>query len=206
MEKERAEGLSEAPQARAKTVQRRRLQALFRALAIVGVVAIVLVIWLLRGRLPGPGAVTYSGIFLLSFFASASIVIPIPGIAGVCAGSALLGLTPLLLALLAATGEALGEATGYLVGYGGSGIVEGRPLYGRLKGWVRRRGGLVLFLFSVIPNPLFDIVGIAAGSLRYPLYLFFLITWAGKFLKDVGIAYACFFGLEGALRLLGVTS
>ena len=56
---------------------------------------------------------------------------------------------------------------------------------------MRRRGWLVLFLVSLVPNPIFDIVGIAAGALHYPVWRFLGLVWAGKILKFGGIAYAC---------------
>jgi len=54
-----------------------------------------------------------------------------------------------------------------------------------------RRGGLALFILAVIPNPLFDIGGIAAGSLGYPISKFFLWVGLGKTIKFLIVAYAC---------------
>ncbi len=48
--------------------------------------------------------------------------------------------------------------------------------------------GVILFL-SIIPNPIFDFMGIAAGALRYPLKKFLLVGWFGKTLKGILIAY-----------------
>ena len=55
---------------------------------------------------------------------------------------------------------------------------------------MRKRGAVVIFIASLIPNPFFDVLGVAAGALRYPLRRFLLIAWAGKTIKNVGIAYA----------------
>lgn len=59
----------------------------------------------------------------------------------------------------------------------------------------RYRVGVILFL-SIIPNPIFDFMGIAAGAFRYPLKKFLLVVWFGKTLKGVLIAYTCFWIVE----------
>ncbi|MBI4336644.1 MAG: hypothetical protein HY683_02290 [Chloroflexi bacterium] len=180
---------------------RRREHAL-RVLAIAVVVLAVITVVVFRRSLLDLQGVTYPGVFLLSLIGSASIVVPVPGLASVCAGAPLLQLNPVVIAIVAGAGEALGELTGYLAGFSGRALVERYPLYRRLAGWTERRGGFVLFAFSVIPNPLFDIVGIAGGSLRYPLHLFLLIVFLGKALKDLGIAYGCLLGLEAFLQFV----
>ena len=55
--------------------------------------------------------------------------------------------------------------------------------------------GVILFL-SIIPNPIFDFMGIAAGALRYPLKKFLLVGWFGKTLKGILIAYTCLWIVE----------
>jgi membrane protein DedA with SNARE-associated domain len=51
-----------------------------------------------------------------------------------------------------------------------------------------RNGTLTMFLLSTIPNPLFDIAGIAAGAVRMPIPHFFGAVLAGKVLKDTWMA------------------
>ena len=60
---------------------------------------------------------------------------------------------------------------------------------------MERRGLLLIFLVSVIPNPFFDVVGIAAGGVRFPLRRFMLTVWVGKTLKSMMVAYSCFYGV-----------
>ena len=66
----------------------------------------------------------------------------------------------------------------------------------RLEEWMERRGAVVLFLVSIIPNPIFDLVGVAAGGVRYPVHRFFAIVFVGKVLKGILVAYTCFYGVE----------
>ena len=134
----------------------------------------------------------YWGAFLINLVGSAAVVIPVPGLAAVCAGSTDgLGLNYGLLAVTGAAGSTIGEVTGYLAGYGSQSVVQKSRFYDRVHGWVVRRGGFALFILALIPNPLFDIGGIAAGSLGYPISRFFLWVGIGKLIKFLLIAYAC---------------
>ncbi len=46
-------------------------------------------------------------------------------------------------------------------------------------------GGLTVFVLSLIPNPFFDLAGIAAGVLRYPVSRFLFFCWLGNTIKTV---------------------
>ncbi|PKB65489.1 MAG: hypothetical protein BZY80_00245 [SAR202 cluster bacterium Io17-Chloro-G2] len=131
----------------------------------------------------------YAGVALTALVASGGLVIPVPALATACTVGALLN--PWIVALVAGGAEGVGELTGYSLGYSGQGIVSQRPFFTRLEGWMRRRGWLVLFLVALVPNPVFDVVGVAAGALRYPLWKFLAVVWAGKIIKFGAIAYAC---------------
>jgi membrane protein DedA with SNARE-associated domain len=41
---------------------------------------------------------------------------------------------------------------------------------------------------STVPNPAFDIVGLAAGAVQMPMRSFFLSVFAGKVIKDMWLA------------------
>lgn len=142
-------------------------------------------------------SVGYGGIWLLHFIGAASIVVPVPSILALCiAASPEVGLNPLLLGLVAGSAETLGEITGYAVGLSGRNIVQKNRFYPRLHNIMSRYGGKALFLVGVVPNPVFDVMGFAAGSLGYPLARFLIILLAAKTIKSVGLAYACHFGIS----------
>ncbi len=138
--------------------------------------------------------VGYGGVALSALVASGGIIVPVPALATVCTASAFLN--PLLIGLIAGFAETLGETTGYFLGYSGRAVITKTRIYQRLEGWMRRRGWMLLFLISVIPNPIFDIIGVAAGALRYPLWRFFAVVWAGKLIKFITFAYACSYSIE----------
>jgi uncharacterized membrane protein YdjX (TVP38/TMEM64 family) len=53
-----------------------------------------------------------------------------------------------------------------------------------------------MFLMSTIPNPLFDVAGLAAGAVQMPLRNFFAAVLAGKVIKDLWLAAAGAGGFE----------
>lgn len=169
-------------------------------IAMVVVIAVVVSLYFVRG-LFDLSQVGYPAIAALSFFASAGLVIPVSGLASVCAGGILLN--PLLVALVAGTTGTIGELTGYGLGFSGRGVLKRGRLYERMERWVRKRGWLLIFLLSVLPNPIFDLAGVAAGALRFPLWTFLALIWVGTFLKFVIVVYACAQGLEGVSRFFG---
>jgi len=159
-----------------------------RVLALLFALAISITIFALRDRIEQIGAYGYPGVFLISVLGSATIILPAPSLAVVFAlGSSL---NPLLVGLAAGLGEALGELTGYLAGYSGSAVIEDRERYAQLERLERRYGVWVIFVLSVIPNPIFDLAGIAAGMLKFPIQRFFIACWAGKTIKTILVALA----------------
>ena len=142
-------------------------------------------------------SVGYLGALAVNLVGSASILIPVPGLAVVCGGAVEeAGLHPALLGLAGGLGSAIGELTGYLAGYGGGALAQRSKHYARFSGWVERHGALPLFVLAALPNPLFDVAAIAAGSLGYSLRRFMLVVLAGKAVKYVAVAYGCRYGIE----------
>jgi membrane protein YqaA with SNARE-associated domain len=174
-----------------------------RPLLVLVIILFTVLVVLLRNHLPSPRSAGYPGVFVLNLIGSGGLVVPAPGLASVCFGASVLGLVPVLVGLLAATGETLGEITGYLAGVSGQGLVERLPLYRRLEPWVRRRGGIALFALAVIPNPIFDVAGVVAGGLRYPLHQFLGIIFVGKCIKDMAVAYGCLYIVDSIPRWMG---
>ncbi len=167
---------------------RRTRTRCLRLMALLLVIAATVagVIW--RGRLGRFVAYGYPGIFLISLAANATVIFPAPSLALVFALGGVLD--PILVGLTAGLGEALGELTGYLAGYSGRAVIENREIYDRLHGWMRQYGLATIFFLSVFPSPFFDLAGIAAGALRFPVGYFLLSCWLGKTLKTIVFALA----------------
>ena len=146
-------------------------------------------------------AYNYLGAFLISLILNATVVLPV----GTFLVIATLGATlpsPALIGVAAGAGAAIGEIAGYMAGYSGRAIVQKQRMYARLEGWVRRWGAITIFVWSIVPFA-FDLVGIAAGVLRFPLWKFLIACWLGRTILYVFIAFAGAWGWEAVLRYLG---
>lgn len=176
------------PAARTGPRPPRKVGPVPRLLVFLFVITLSLALALYGRRFSGLGAYGYPGLFLVNMLASATLILPIPGMA--LAFGAGPSLHPILVGLAAGSGATIGELTGYLAGVSGRGVVEDRALYDRLRAWMERYGLWVLFVLGTIPNPLFDIAGVIAGAMKIPVWKFLVATGAGKVLKATLIAYA----------------
>jgi len=139
----------------------------------------------------------YIGIWLAAFIGSALMFVPVGALAAVCvAATPAVGLNPLIVGVVAGSAEAVGELTGYAAGVGGKGLLERSRFYPKVKSLMSRYAGPVIFTASVIPNPVFDVMGVAAGSIRYPLQKFLLIVFVGKTIKFAWVGFSCYYGLS----------
>ena len=136
----------------------------------------------------------YASIWFLAFIGAALIFLPVSALAAVCVAVAV-DLNPFMVALVAASAEAVGELTGYLAGMGGSSLFERNRFYLRFKNLFSKYASLCLFLGSIIPNPFFDFLGVAAGSILFPVKRFVLIVFAGKTLKFLWVGLGCYYGM-----------
>jgi membrane protein YqaA with SNARE-associated domain len=166
--------------------------------AFLAAVAVIVAAALLHSHLSF-SHLGYTGIAISALLASGGLVIPVPALAAACAASVFL--VPILVAVIAGTSETVGELTGYFLGFSGRGFLTRGALYQKLEGWMRQRGWLVLFLLAVIPNPIFDVAGIAAGALRFPVWAFMGVVLAGKLIKFVAIVYACVYSIHWVTQL-----
>jgi membrane protein YqaA with SNARE-associated domain len=169
-----------------ETTQRKK--AYQRLGAVVLAIVITLAIAFFHDELARFERYGYPGVFLISLLGNATVIFPAPSLAVVFGMGGVLN--PLLVGLVAGVGETLGELTGYLAGYGGRAVIEDWQMYGRLKRWMQRNGSATILTLSAIPNPIFDLAGIAAGALRFPLKWFLLSCWVGKTIKTVAFAFA----------------
>ncbi len=162
--------------------------------------------------------VSYFGLFLVSALGGATVIIPVPmlavqfamgGILQPWFGPAVIG--PVFVGAVAGFAETIGALSIYLTGVGGSRGLAGFNKEGRLQRWylkliklMERRGKLTLFLVSAVINPFFYPVSLAAGAVRFGIWRFFAIAWAGKTVKCIGIAYAGYYGLRGIFEVFGI--
>jgi membrane protein YqaA with SNARE-associated domain len=156
-------------------------QLVGRVAAVLAAIGITLGIILLRDHIRQFAVYGYPGLFVISLIGNATVVLPAPSFAVVFTVGGVLN--PIVIGIVAGLGAALGEMTGYLAGIGGRSMVETRPLYDRLCGWMDKGGVLAIFLLALIPNPAIDVGGMIAGTKRMPVLHFLLAGWAGKAIR-----------------------
>ena len=158
---------------------------------IAGVAAVLLItlfsFWLAINPhwVQGFGHWGYAGAFLVSLIASATIVLPAPGIAVIIAmGTAL---DPIVLGIVAGIGSAFGELSGYFAGYSGQALIPSkqRARFEQIHRLTDRYGVLVLGVLAALPVPFFDFAGIIAGMIRMRIVYFLATISIGKSIKYI---------------------
>lgn len=205
----------------------RRLK-IFGGLYIGGIIAVAILLvyhWEIISRFQGYG---YFGLIIMGLVTGFSLPMPVPYmvIAFVLGGI----MHPALVGASTGLGLGIGGTLLHLTGRGGrkffpmSGVFglanaknysseETPPFMARLFRWARiphmmllarRRGALVVFLMSAAINPFFAPMAFTLGTMRFRLWKFFLMCWAGQTVKCIGIAYCGYLGLGTVLRWLEV--
>jgi uncharacterized membrane protein YdjX (TVP38/TMEM64 family) len=156
---------------------------LVRVVTVVAIIAALAAAFYYRDNLEELQGYGYAAVFFAGLISNATLILPLPGLAV----SSVLGavFNPLIVGVVGGAGQALGELTGYLAGYSGQTWVDENRIYDRLARWMQRHGTLTIFVLALIPNPVFDVAGLAAGALRLPLWKFLLSCLAGKIIKNV---------------------
>lgn len=180
--------------------QQRRFSTIGRFAALLLVFGISITIFSLSDKIEQLKTLGYAGAFAIMLLGNATIVLPAPGLALVFAlGSAF---SPIWIGLAGGTGAALGELTGYLAGLSGRSAIEEQTLYRRFKRWTEDYGSIALLVLSIIPNPFFDLAGLAAGALGFVWWRFLLVTWVGKTIQAFLIAHAGALSADWVLKWL----
>ncbi len=185
---QRFSGCSSARSSALSSLRRSGKTNLLRLLAILVVIGISLFVYAIRQRVEEFAAYGYFGVFLVALLANGTVFLPAPGLAVVFAMGGVFH--PIGVALAAASGGALGELSGYLAGFGGQAVVENTKAYARIQPWIQRWGGWAVLIMAAIPNPFFDLAGIAAGVSKMPAWRFLLFAWIGQLIKMLVFAYA----------------
>ena len=139
------------------------------------------------------------GVFVANFLGNAAIIVPVPALGVV--GQALIVTQAdthnfVLVALVGGVAMTLGEITAYSTGTCGRALSSNRlmPLQNRFEKLARRPADVVskimlrygiptLFVLSVIPNPVFEFAGIAAGATRMNFWHFLAAVGLGKTIR-----------------------
>jgi uncharacterized membrane protein YdjX (TVP38/TMEM64 family) len=168
-------------------IKKETTQFIARIAALVFVIAITVALYIYRNQVQRLQVLGFPGIFLVSVLANATLILPVPGVIFTAAMGAIFN--PFWVAIAAGTGAAVGEMTGYLAGFSGQAVIDKQGWYDRIENWMRKYGDVTILVLAFIPNPLFDIGGMAAGALKMPWWRFYFWCALGKILKMLMFAY-----------------
>jgi membrane protein DedA with SNARE-associated domain len=184
---------------------------LLPALMLLFVVAIVVGVFLVSRYYPEKieslQAYGYLGVFVISLILNATLVLPAGNILVMAVMATalppVLGIpAPFMVGIIGGLAAAIGESTGYLAGFGGQAALEKKKnLYARMERWLKRWGCWLIMLFSALPL-VFDVVGLAAGALRFPYWKFLLASWAGRTMLYTLVSWAVVLGWDNLLKFV----
>ncbi|VVB98858.1 SNARE associated Golgi protein [uncultured archaeon] len=151
----------------------------------------------IKGLVSGYGLL---GLFLASIIANATVLLPMPIDLLFLALSAETLTLPdvLVVAIVLGAGAAIGEMTAYITGTLGSKAIKslGISEFGKIeeiKDRIGENGMYFIFFGALVPFP-FDLIGIAAGIVRYDWKKFFIAALLGKTGRYLLIGIAGYFG------------
>lgn len=168
------------------TLRSLALGVVLRILIVALIIGITIIILSYKNAITHYPISGYSGIFLISVLSNSTIILPVSSSPVVfIAGSVL---NPIIVGVIAGSGAALGEMSGYLAGFAGHEIMKNRKIYKWIEIWLIKWEGKFIFLLALIPNPLFDLVGIIAGTFKVPWWKFWIATATGKSIQFILLA------------------
>lgn len=171
-----------------------KLKKVLSIIAGIGIAVLFALPYVLfREKMQSMSTVGYIGLFLSCFISNLSIFLPTSStIIIVAAASAL---NPWLCVIIGGLGTAFGEQASYLCGFIGSSGFDKEDGVGKKYAvkWFDKRPFLTVFLFAFVPLPVFDIVGIIAGTKKMIWWKYTLAAVLGKILKFFLVVVAVYY-------------
>ncbi len=131
------------------------------------------------------------GLFIINFISSATFFISGPAFLTVIAGGSIYN--PLLVAFVASLAASFGDLVSFALGHSSRHIAlkrfESHPWFVFLESLFKKHGYWIIFLFALIPNPVFDAVGLIAGVFRFHWKTFFALMLLGRFTRFMILAF-----------------
>lgn len=167
-----------------------------RLLMLVGlailVVLIAVGIWLfLNGvGVENLASLGYPGVFIVMLLGGSAIVLPMPGPPVVVAAGAVWN--PFLVGFAAGLGNATAEMLSYATGRAAITLLDkyqNARLVATLRRWLDRYGFFAILVIAAIPNPVFHVLSLLAGSTGYSARRFWVACLIGNSVKYIGYAY-----------------
>lgn len=177
----------------------------FNACLLIGVVMFSLLMWLENDIFIKHSVISYGMLFVLCFMSNASVLLPSSSL--IIVAQSALSLNPFLVGIIAGFACSVGELVSYLAGYSAinvlkssnyktynkiikaiESIVKSNNKIQSIWSYLKNHPYLLVFLFALIPLPLFDFVGIYAGLKQLNAFKYFTACLLGKTIKCLAFA------------------
>ncbi len=181
-------------------------EALIGGISLAVTIALSLLIIQHRSYIEQIAEWGYFGCFFINVLSNGTFILPGFGIVFTFTLGGVLN--PAIVGAVAGIGEAIGAIGAYLTGYAGKGLLRdsNSGLYLRFSNIIDRHGSKAIFFVSAIVSPFFYPFAVFLGMVRFGWVRFFLVTWAGRTVKSMVLAYLGYYGLGSILQWLGVGS
>jgi membrane protein YqaA with SNARE-associated domain len=137
---------------------------------------------------------SYIALFFLSFLASASLFLPM-GPMQIAVVFLAVKLDPIISSIISGIASGLGESTGYIFGKEINQIkkINSNKYLKKLEKLeeklLKKHKHLAVFILSMMPNPIFDFVGLYCGYKKIPYIEYLIITIIGRIVRYFILIY-----------------
>ena len=149
---------------------------------ILGIISIISILFafIFRKQLAKLKKYGYLGIFIISIIGNIAVFSPAAPFAAALGGHLF---NPWIASLITTIGAVIGELASYFIGSASELFIPDSMWINQLHYYMEINGALTVFIISLIPNPFFDVIGIAAGASGFPLWKFIIFSFLGKWIK-----------------------
>lgn len=161
----------------------KKISLLEKVLNILGLIIVFVVIFFAffyKQQIEKYAMGGYFGVLVSCFASTATILLPAPGIFVVIQYAQLLN--PVFVVILGGIGTATGELIGYILGRAGKNITN-INIDNKILRNFEKHPYIAVFIFSVLPLPLFDVIGVVSGMSKVNVCRFWLVCLLGKIIK-----------------------
>lgn len=154
-----------------------------KILGVVGfllVISIMALVYIYRDFFSKFVGLGFLGLFVACFVTNATVLLPAPSIVAVIEFAFIYN--PVLVGIVGGFGAATGELIGYIAGRSCQNVFEFDHNTKLFRAF-QKCPALLVVLFSLVPWPIFDVIGIMAGIVRMKAWKFYILCIIGKVLK-----------------------
>ena len=175
-----------------KTLETILSNRLLSGCLIIALILFSILMWIESNYIKEHQLTTLISVFLYCFFSNATVLLPSSSLLMIIQSAMLI--TPLGVSVVAALGCTAGEIMSFSIGFLSSSHIEKnerfKKMFKRIEPHFKKSPFLLVFLFSLVPLPLFDIIGLLSGLYKLNIYKYSFFCFIGKLIKCLFFAFS----------------